>query len=111
MTRGSVLDCGGGLLQSKTWRMLFAPNINKIADAKNYSVSLVRWQRGAGGQEVGCGWLKDKYGLSWQVVPEILGDLLRDKDAAKSGRVMQALVQMVKLDIKKLKDAYAGKMK
>jgi predicted 3-demethylubiquinone-9 3-methyltransferase (glyoxalase superfamily) len=70
------------------------------------------WKKlSAGGQEVACGWLKDKYGLSWQVVPEILGDLLRDKDAAKSGRVMQALVQMVKLDIKKLKGAYAGKTK
>ena len=63
----------------------------------------------AGGKEVQCGWLKDKYGLSWQIVPTVLGDLLSDKDAAKSQRVMQAMLQMVKLDIKKLKDAYAGK--
>jgi len=52
-----------------------------------------------------CGWLKDKYGLSWQVVPKILGKLLSDKDAAKAQRVMQAMLQMVKLDIKKLKQA------
>jgi predicted 3-demethylubiquinone-9 3-methyltransferase (glyoxalase superfamily) len=58
-----------------------------------------------GGKEVQCGWLKDKYGLSWQVVPTILPELLSDKDAAKSQRVMEAMLQMVKLDIKKLKQA------
>jgi predicted 3-demethylubiquinone-9 3-methyltransferase (glyoxalase superfamily) len=57
------------------------------------------------GKEVQCGWLKDKYGLSWQIVPTILGELLSDKDAAKSQRVMQAMLKMVKLDIKKLKQA------
>ena len=58
-----------------------------------------------GGKEVQCGWLQDKYGLSWQVVPTILPELLSDKDAAKSQRVMEAMLQMVKLDIKKLKQA------
>ncbi len=58
-----------------------------------------------GGKEVQCGWLKDKFGLSWQVVPTILPELLSDKDAAKSQRVMEAMLQMVKLDIKKLKQA------
>ena|SRR5437867_5509572 len=68
------------------------------------------WKKlAAGGKEVQCGWLKDKYGLSWQIVPTVLGDLLSDKDAAKSQRVMQAMRQMVKLDIKKLKDAHEGK--
>ena len=52
-----------------------------------------------------CGWLKDKYGVSWQIVPTILGRLLSGKDSAKAGRVMQALLKMVKLDIKKLKQA------
>src|SRR6266567_7719033 len=61
------------------------------------------------GKEVQCGWLKDKYGLSWQIVPTILGELLSDKDAAKSQRVMQAMLKMVKLDIKKLKQAAKGK--
>ena len=59
----------------------------------------------AGGKEVQCGWLTDKYGLSWQIVPTVLGELLSDKDAAKSQRVMTAMLKMVKLDIKKLKDA------
>lgn len=53
-----------------------------------------------------CGWLKDKYGVSWQIVPTALGKLLQDKDAAKSGRVMKAMLQMKKLDIKSLKQAY-----
>ncbi|NDU93152.1 MAG: VOC family protein [Ferrovum sp.] len=56
-----------------------------------------------------CGWLKDKYGLSWQIVPTILGKLLSDKDAAKSGRVMKALLQMKKLDIAGLTRAYEQK--
>jgi predicted 3-demethylubiquinone-9 3-methyltransferase (glyoxalase superfamily) len=68
------------------------------------------WKKlSAGGKEVQCGWLTDKYGLSWQIVPTILGELLRGKDAAKSQRVMQAMLKMVKLDIKKLKQAYNKK--
>jgi predicted 3-demethylubiquinone-9 3-methyltransferase (glyoxalase superfamily) len=64
------------------------------------------WEKlSAGGKEVQCGWLKDKYGLSWQIVPMVLGELLSDKDAAKSQRVMDAMLRMVKLDIKKLKQA------
>ena len=64
------------------------------------------WEKlSAGGKEVQCGWLKDKHGLSWQIVPTVLGELLSDKDAAKSQRVMQAMLKMVKLDIKKLKEA------
>jgi len=53
-----------------------------------------------------CGWLKDKYGVSWQIVPTILGELLRDKDRKKSEKVMAALLQMQKLDITTLKRAY-----
>ena len=53
-----------------------------------------------------CGWLKDKYGVSWQIVPTVLGEMLQDKDADKTERVMKALLQMKKLDIKKLKQAY-----
>ena len=55
-----------------------------------------------------CGWLKDKFGLSWQVVPTILAELLSDSDPAKSMRVMQAMLQMKKIDIAKLKEAYQG---
>jgi len=53
-----------------------------------------------------CGWLKDKYGVSWQIVPTVLGDMLQDKDSEKTNRVMQAVLQMTKLDIKQLKQAY-----
>lgn len=53
-----------------------------------------------------CGWLKDKYGVSWQIVPTVLGKMLQDKDAKKSESVMKALLQMKKLDIKTLKQAY-----
>ncbi|SFE49490.1 VOC family protein [Nitrosomonas sp. Nm166] len=55
-----------------------------------------------------CGWLKDKFGVSWQIVPEILGDLLGNSSSEKSERVMQAMLQMKKIDIAKLKSAYDG---
>ena len=65
------------------------------------------WEKlSAGGEKSQCGWLKDKYGLSWQVVPTILIEMLHDKDAAKSQRVMRAMLQMSKLDLAKLKQAY-----
>jgi predicted 3-demethylubiquinone-9 3-methyltransferase (glyoxalase superfamily) len=57
-----------------------------------------------GGTKERCGWLKNKYGLSWQIIPSILGKLLQDKDPAKSGRVMQAMLQMDKLQ--RLQQAY-----
>jgi predicted 3-demethylubiquinone-9 3-methyltransferase (glyoxalase superfamily) len=56
-----------------------------------------------------CGWLKDKYGLSWQVVPTILTEMISDKDRQKSDRVMAAMLKMKKIDIKKLEEAYNGK--
>jgi predicted 3-demethylubiquinone-9 3-methyltransferase (glyoxalase superfamily) len=59
-----------------------------------------------GGEEGPCGWLKDRYGLSWQVVPKRLIDLLGDPDPAKSSRVMQAMMQMKKIDVQALEDAY-----
>ncbi len=65
------------------------------------------WDRlTAGGQIVQCGWLTDKFGVSWQIVPDILGELLSDPDPEKSRRVVEAMLQMKKLDIQALKDAY-----
>jgi predicted 3-demethylubiquinone-9 3-methyltransferase (glyoxalase superfamily) len=61
-----------------------------------------------GGQESRCGWLKDKFGLSWQVVPSVLGKLLGDNDRAKAGRAMQAMLQMNKIIIADLKKAFNG---
>jgi len=59
-----------------------------------------------GGEESACGWLKDKFGVSWQITPTVLIDMLHDKDAEKAERVMHAMLQMKKIDIAKLKTAY-----
>ena len=65
------------------------------------------WEKlSAGGEKQRCGWLKDKYGVSWQIVPSALGDMLQDKDAARSKRVMEAMLKMQKLDIAELRRAY-----
>jgi predicted 3-demethylubiquinone-9 3-methyltransferase (glyoxalase superfamily) len=65
------------------------------------------WEKlSAGGEPGPCGWLKDKYGLSWQINPRVLGEMLGDPDPAKSKRVMEAMLQMKKIDIKGLKEAY-----
>ena len=65
------------------------------------------WEKlSAGGQESQCGWLKDKFGLSWQVVPSALVEMLQDPDPEKAKRVMAAMMQMGKIDIAKLKQAY-----
>lgn len=61
----------------------------------------------AGGEPGPCGWLKDQFGLSWQVIPSILGKLLQDEDRVKANRVTQAMLQMSKIDIAKLQEAYA----
>ena len=63
-----------------------------------------------GGETQQCGWLKDKYGLSWQIVPNVLFELLLDKDAAKAERVMAAMLQMKKIDIRQLKQAAEGQV-
>lgn len=69
------------------------------------------WEKllAGGGQEIACGWLKDKYGLRWQIVPTIMQKFLQDKDPAKSQPVMAAMMKMVKLDIATLQKAYDGK--
>ena len=63
----------------------------------------------AGGKPEQCGWLKDKFGVSWQIVPAVLGDMMTDKDKAKSKRAAEAMMKMVKLDIAGLKAAYEGR--
>jgi predicted 3-demethylubiquinone-9 3-methyltransferase (glyoxalase superfamily) len=62
----------------------------------------------AGGETSRCGWLKDKYGLSWQIIPQVLGELMGDPDPEKSGRVMHAMLQMTKIDIATLQRAHQG---
>src|SRR5689334_10905293 len=63
---------------------------------------------GAGGEPQACGWLKDRYGLSWQITPKALNEMMRDKDPARSKRVAEAMMQMVKIDIATLQKAYNG---
>jgi predicted 3-demethylubiquinone-9 3-methyltransferase (glyoxalase superfamily) len=62
-----------------------------------------------GGEESQCGWLKDKYGLSWQIIPRALNEMLTDSDPVKAGRAMQAMLQMQKIDIATLRKAFEGK--
>ena len=64
---------------------------------------------GGGGRDDRCGWLKDKYGVSWQIVPSLLPKLLGDTDPEKRNRVMKTMLQMVKLDIARLQQAYEGR--
>jgi predicted 3-demethylubiquinone-9 3-methyltransferase (glyoxalase superfamily) len=68
------------------------------------------WEKlcSGGGREIECGWLKDKYGMSWQLVPSSIEDMLQDKDPERSGRVMQAVMKMKKLDIAELQRAFRG---
>ena len=84
----------------------FTEAVSFVVNCKTQAEVDYFWKKlSAGGKEVQCGWLKDKYGLSWQIVPTILGELLSGKDRVKSQRVMEAMLQMVKLDIDKLKQA------
>jgi predicted 3-demethylubiquinone-9 3-methyltransferase (glyoxalase superfamily) len=68
------------------------------------------WDRlSAGGQPIQCGWLKDRFGVAWQIVPAVLPEMLQDKDPEKAKRVMAAMLKMIKLDIAMLKRAYDGR--
>jgi predicted 3-demethylubiquinone-9 3-methyltransferase (glyoxalase superfamily) len=85
----------------------FTPAISFFVNCETQREVDELWEKlSAGGEKSRCGWLKDKYGLSWQIVPSVLGKMLQDKNAQKAKRVMQALLQMDKLDIARLKQAY-----
>lgn len=87
----------------------FTEAISFVVNCKNQDEVDHYWERlSEGGQKIECGWLKDRYGLAWQVTPTILGELLTDKDAAKRERVMKAMLQMKKIDIEELKNAAEG---
>jgi predicted 3-demethylubiquinone-9 3-methyltransferase (glyoxalase superfamily) len=87
----------------------FTPAISLFVRCETQAEVDALWDRLCdGGEPVQCGWLKDRYGLSWQIVPVVLGEMLQDKDPARSRRVMQAMMQMIKLDIATLQRAYAG---
>ncbi len=85
----------------------FTPAISFVTHCESQQEVDELWEKlSDGGEKNVCGWLKDKYGLSWQVVPTVLIEMLQDKDAERSRRVMKAMLQMTKLDIKTLRQAY-----
>lgn len=85
----------------------FTEAVSFSVDCKTQQEVDELWEKlSASGQPGQCGWLKDKYGLSWQIVPSVLVEMLQDKDTEKSKRVMQAMLQMSKIDIAALKQAY-----
>jgi predicted 3-demethylubiquinone-9 3-methyltransferase (glyoxalase superfamily) len=85
----------------------FTPAISMFIKCETQQEIDELWEKlSKGGRTDQCGWLQDKFGLSWQVVPQILGELLHDKDPQKSQQVMKAMLQMTKLDIKRLKEAH-----
>ena len=88
----------------------FNESISFVVNCKDQKEVDYFWEKlSEGGAQVQCGWLKDKYGISWQVVPTALGEMLQDKDKEKAKRVMAAMLKMVKIDIKELQKAYNGK--
>jgi predicted 3-demethylubiquinone-9 3-methyltransferase (glyoxalase superfamily) len=85
----------------------FTEAVSFMVNCENQGEVDELWDRlSEGGEQGPCGWLKDKYGLSWQIVPTALGEMLRDQDPKKAERVMAAMLQMKKIDIQVLKQAY-----
>jgi predicted 3-demethylubiquinone-9 3-methyltransferase (glyoxalase superfamily) len=85
----------------------FSPAISFFVHCESQEEVDKLWEKlSEGGEKQRCGWLKDKYGVSWQIIPTVLGQMLQDKDGEKSKRVMNAMLQTDKLDIKTLKQAY-----
>ena len=85
----------------------FSPAISFFVTCETQQEVDEYWEKlSAGGEQQRCGWLKDKFGVTWQIVPSVLDKLLQDKDAGKSTQVMQAMMQMGKLDIERLEQAY-----
>jgi len=88
----------------------FNESVSFVVHCKDQQEVDYYWEKlsADGGQEVECGWVKDKFGLSWQIVPDVLMQLISDKDPAKSERVMKQILQMKKIVIAKLKEAAAA---
>ena len=85
----------------------FTPAISFFVHCQTQEEVDELWEKlSAGGRKDRCGWLTDKYGLSWQIIPDVLGKMLNDPDREKSKRVMTAMLQMDKIEVKKLEQAY-----
>ena len=94
----------GGTPSKFTESISFMVNCNTQQEVDEYWEKLSE----GGGQKIQCGWLKDKYGVSWQVTPIVLMEMISDPDPKKSQRVMEAMLQMEKIDIEKIKQAYTN---
>ena len=109
MTVGFQLDGQDFVALNGGPQYKFSPAVSFVVNCETQKEVDEFWNKlSAGGKPGRCGWLNDKYGLSWQIVPTVLPKLLGDKDAAKSRRVMQAMLQMDKIDIERLEKAYAA---
>ncbi|HUI77628.1 MAG TPA: VOC family protein [Bryobacteraceae bacterium] len=85
----------------------FTPAISFFVDCQTQEEVDALWEKlSAGGRQDRCGWLKDQFGVSWQIIPAALGKLMGDPDPEKSARVMQAMLQMQKIDVNRLEQAY-----
>jgi predicted 3-demethylubiquinone-9 3-methyltransferase (glyoxalase superfamily) len=113
--KGSVMTASFGLEGQQFTALNGGPQfkfneaISFVVDCKTQDEVDDLWDKlSEGGQTQQCGWLKDKFGLSWQIVPSVLIELITDPDPRKSQRVMEAMLQMTKIDIAKLRQAYEG---
>src|SRR2546422_661807 len=111
--KGSVMSCTFQLEGQDFYALnggpqfKFTPAISLFVNCETQQEVDELWKKlSAGGREDQCGWLQDKYGLSWQIIPTALGRMLGDKDPEKANRVMRAMLQMKKIDIKGLQQAY-----
>jgi predicted 3-demethylubiquinone-9 3-methyltransferase (glyoxalase superfamily) len=87
----------------------FTPAVSFYVNCETQQEVDELWEKlSEGGEKGRCGWLKDKYGLSWQIIPSVLGKMLHDKDREKASRVMKAMLQMNKIDINTLQQEYDG---
>jgi predicted 3-demethylubiquinone-9 3-methyltransferase (glyoxalase superfamily) len=107
MTASFVLDGQEFVALNGGPQFTFSPAISFVVNCTSQDEVDDLWAKlSAGGKEVQCGWLQDRYGLSWQIVPTVLIEMLNDADPIKANRVMQAMLQMVKIDIDSLRRAY-----
>ena len=110
MTVEFELDGQGFVALNGGPQFKFTEAISFSVDCKTQREVDRYWEKlSEGGAELPCGWLKDKYGLSWQINPTVLGKMLNDRDPKKSKRVMEAMLEMRKIDIEGLKQAYEGR--
>ena len=107
MTASFILDGQEFVALNGGPEFTFSPAISFVVNCTSQDEVDELWAKlSAGGKEVQCGWLQDKYGLSWQIVPTVLIEMLNVADPIKANRVMQTMLQMVKIDIDSLRQAY-----